>query len=167
MAASVIRVLLICFISLAYSDDFLPYGWTQSGFKHFCFEDILRCFSDGFLPGNSRREFSRIGSHMVIKWQELSSLVVFQPLSKQAKHGTTCLLLPSNPFVLDLTMHVHISSNPGPESNQEIISNLVGFYHHHSSQSSQRITYSSNELLLLRRFSSAHLPLHLVSVLKV
>ena len=59
MAASVIRVLLICFISLAYSDDFLPYGWTQSGFKHFCFEDILRCFSDGFLPGKSKRSFPK------------------------------------------------------------------------------------------------------------
>lgn len=40
MAASVIRVLLICFISLAYSDDFLPYGWTQSGFKHKISSDV-------------------------------------------------------------------------------------------------------------------------------
>ena len=64
-------------------------------------------------------------------------------------------------------MHVHISSNPGPESNQEIISKLVGLYHHHSSRSSQLITYSRNELLSLRRFSSACLPFHLVSVLKV
>ena len=82
MAAGVIRVLLIYFIILAYSDDFSPYGWTQSGFKHFCLEDIHGCFSDGFLLGNSGREFSLIGSHMVIKRRELSSLVVFQPRSK-------------------------------------------------------------------------------------
>ena len=63
-------------------------------------------------------------------------------------------------------MHVDISSNPGPESNQEIISRLVGLYHHHFSRSPQRIAYSRNELLSLRRFSSARLPFHLVSVLK-
>ena len=52
MAAGVVRVLLIYFIFLAYSDDFSPNGWTHSGFNHFCFEDIHGCFSDGFLPGN-------------------------------------------------------------------------------------------------------------------
>ena len=153
-------------VILSYSDDFSPQGWTQSGFKHFYFEDIHGCFSYGFLPGNSGREFSLLGSHVVIKRRALSSLVVFQPWSKQAKHGTTCLVLPSKPFVMDLTVHVDISSNPGPESNPEIISRLVGLYHHHSPRSPQLITYSRNELLSLRHFWSARLSFHLVSVLK-
>ena len=72
--------------------------WMDSGLNHFCFEDIHGCFSDGFLPGNFGREFSLVGSHVVIKRRELSSLEVFQPLSKQAKYGTTCLVLPSKPF---------------------------------------------------------------------
>ena len=84
---------------------------------------------------------------------------------KAGKHGTTCLVLPSKPFIMDLTVHVDISSNPGPESNQEIVLRLVGLYHH-SSRSPQLITYSRNELLSLRRFSLARLPFHLVSVLK-
>ena len=150
---------------LAYSDDFSPYGWTHSGFNHFCFEDIHGCFSDGFLPDNFRREFSLVGSHVVIRRQELSSLEVFQPCSKQAKHGSTCLVLPSKLFVMDLTVHVDISSNPGPESNQEITSRSVGLYHH-SFRSPQLITYSRSELLSVRRFSPARLPFHLVSVLK-
>ena len=112
MAAGVIRGLLIYFIILAYSYDFLPYGWTHSGFNHFCFEDIHGCLSDGFLPGSFGREFSLVGSHVVIKRRKLSSLEVFQPWSKQVKHGTTCLVLPSKPFVMDLTVHVDISSNP-------------------------------------------------------
>ena len=165
MAAGGIRALFIYLIILAYSDVFLRYGWTHSAFKHFCFEDMHGSFSDGFLLRNSGREFSLVGSHVVIKRRELSSLEVFQPSSKQAKHGTTCLVLPSKPFVMDLTVHVDISSNPGPESNQEIISRLAGLYHP-SSRPSQLITYSRNELLSLRRFSSVRLPFHLVLVLK-
>ena len=34
---------------------------------------------------------------------------------KQSKHGTTCIALPSRLFVIDLTVHVDISANPGPD----------------------------------------------------
>ena len=110
-------------------------------------EDIHGFLSDGFPPGKSRREFSLVGSHVAIKRRELRSLEVFQPWSKQAKHGTTCLVLPSKPFVMDLTVHVDISSNPGPESSQEI------YYHHHpehySSRSQQLITYSTEKRIVV------------------
>ena len=122
MAAGVLRVLLIYFIFLAYSDDFLLYESTHSGCNHFCFEDIHGCFSDGFLPRNFGCQFSLVGSHVVIRQRELSSLEVLQPCSKHAKHGSTCLVLPSKPFVMNLTVYVDISSNPGPDSNQEIVS---------------------------------------------
>ena len=118
------------------------------------------------VSGNFGREFSLVGSHVVIKRRVLSSLEVFQPCSKQAKHGTTCLVLPSKPFVMDLTVHVDISSNPGPESNQEITLRSVGLYRHHLSQSPQLITYLRNKLLSLRRFSPARVPFQPVSVLK-
>ena len=36
-------------------------------------------------------------------------------LIKQSKHGTTCIALPSRLFVIDLTVHVDISPNPGPD----------------------------------------------------
>ena len=94
------------------------------------------------------------------------ALEVFQPCSKQAKHGTNCLVLPSKPFVMDFTMHVDISSNPGPEFNQEISSRLVGLYHHHSSRSPQLITYSTNKLLSLWHFLPARVPFQLGSALK-
>ena len=78
-------------------------------------------------------------------------------MSKQAKHGTTCLILPSNPFVLDLTMHVHISSNPGPESNQEIISNLVVLIF--QAASTQDTSHMISACLLNRLFAArCHLP---------
>ena len=92
MAAGVVRVLLIYFIFLAYSDDFLLYGSTHSGCNQFCFEDIHGCFSDGFLPRNFGCQFSLVGSHVVIRRRELSSLEVLQPCSKHAKHGSTCLV---------------------------------------------------------------------------
>ena len=63
-------------------------------------------------------------------------------------------------------MHVDISSNPGPESNQEITSSSVRLYHHHSSRSPHLITYSRIELSSLRRFSPARVPFQLVSVFK-
>ena len=34
---------------------------------------------------------------------------------KQSKHGTTCIALPSRLFVIDLTVHVDILANPGPD----------------------------------------------------
>ena len=49
-------------------------------------------------------EFSLVGSHVVKTRRELSSLEVFQPCSKQAKHGTTCLVLSYKPVVMDLTI---------------------------------------------------------------
>lgn len=58
MAAGVIRVLLIYFIILAYSDVFSPYEWTQSGFNHFYFEGIHGSFSDGLLPGHCGRNLA-------------------------------------------------------------------------------------------------------------
>lgn len=91
---------------------------------------------------------------------------MFQPCSKQAKHRSTCLVLPSKLLsCMDLTVHVDISLNPGPECNQEITSRSVGLYHH-SFLSPQLITYSRNELLSLRPFSKARLPFHLDAVLK-
>lgn len=71
MAAGVIRVLLIYFIILAYSDVFSPYVWTQSGFNHFYFEEIHGSFSNGLLPGHFGRKFSLVGSHVVIKRQDI------------------------------------------------------------------------------------------------
>ena len=66
---------------------------------------------------------------------------------------------------MDLTVYVDISSNPGPDSNQEIVSRSVGLYHH-SFWSPHVITYSRSELLSVRRFSPATLPFQLVLVLK-
>ena len=36
-------------------------------------------------------------------------------LIKQSKHGTTCIALRSRLFVIDLTVHVDMSANPGPD----------------------------------------------------
>ena len=77
MAAGVICVLSLYFIILAYSDVFSPYGWTQSGFNHFCFENIHEWFSDGFPMAIFGFEFSLLGSHVVKTRRDFSSLEVF------------------------------------------------------------------------------------------
>ena len=81
-------------------------------------KDIHRLNADGLLFGLFSCEYILpAAACVVIRRLNLEShFAVSFVLTKQTKHGTTCLALPSRPFVIDLTVHVDISPNPGPDA---------------------------------------------------
>lgn len=54
-----------------------------------------------------------------------SSTNLPSPISKSTKHGYVTLALPKCTFLVDLTVHMDIKANPGPET-QEIQENRIG-----------------------------------------
>jgi hypothetical protein len=68
-------------------------------------KDIHQLNADGLLFGLFSREYILpAAACVVIRRLNLEShFAVSFVLTKQTKHGTTCLALPSRPFVIDLT----------------------------------------------------------------
>ena len=88
---------------------------TYSVPKDFYSKDIHGLNADGLSLGLISREYILPVVCVVIRRHNLQShFAVSLELIKQSKHGTTCIALPSRLFVIDLTVHVDISPNPGP-----------------------------------------------------
>lgn len=93
-----------------------------------------------------------------------SSTNLPSPILKSTKHGYVTLALPERTFLVDLTVHMDIKANPGPET-QEIQKNRIGqLCLDLNSCTTGTIRYSRNELLNLR--SKHPISNHLHSVLK-
>ena len=94
-----------------------------------------------------------------------SSTNLPSPISKSTKHGYVTLALPKCTFLVDLTVHMDIKANPGPET-QEIQENRIGnrSCSDLNSRATGTIRYSRNELLNLR--SKYPISDHLHSVIK-
>ena len=75
-------------------------------------------------------------------------------ISKISKHGSTVLILPGRLFWLDLTIHMDIQCNPGPERLENSQINYLEPSDNSSrnlnSRASNAIKYSRSELLQLR-----------------
>ena len=75
-------------------------------------------------------------------------------ISKLSKHGSTVLILPGCLFWFDLTIHMDIQSNPGPErlENSQInqLQPLDNSFRNLNNRVSNAIKYSRSELLQLR-----------------
>ena len=80
-----------------------------------------------------------------------SSTNLPSPISKSTKHGYVTLALPKRTFLVDLTVHMDIKANPGPET-QENQENRIGNRPclDLNSRATGTIRYSRNELLNLR-----------------
>ena len=72
------------------------------------------------------------------------------PISRTTRHGTTVLALPSRVFWMDLTLHMDIEANPGPEEDAVATrreSSLESYLNYYATTT---IAYSRNQLLNLR-----------------
>ena len=87
-------------------------------------------------------------------------------LFKQGKHGITCLALPSSLFVIDLTVHVDISPNPGPDTQH--INSLIykETEDRHLPLKSRLTCYTRLELFSLKPSAPKRLPYLLALQLK-
>ena len=71
-------------------------------------------------------------------------------ISRTTRHGTTVLALPSRVFWMDLTLHMDIEANPGPEEDAVATrreSSLESYLNYYATTT---IAYSRNQLLNLR-----------------
>ena len=68
-------------------------------------------------------------------------------ISKISKHGSTMLILPGHLFWLDLTIHMDIQCNPGPE---RLENSQINHLQPSDNSSSHIIKYTRSELLQLR-----------------
>ena len=79
-------------------------------------------------------------------------------MTLSTKHGGTCLALPSKPFVMDLTIYMDISRNPGPTpvSSLGLKENCTRFGPSRSSSSIDlHIAYSKGHLYSLRKSAAS------------
>ena len=77
------------------------------------------------------------------------------------QQGSTCLVLPSRPFIKDLTMYLDVSSNPGPVKTREMIEHRKSL-----SPATRSINYTRSNLFSLKKCAPSWLPSQLVTVLK-
>ena len=116
MAAGHTSGLLTIFIIVVLFDCKTYSIRTYSVPKDFYSKDIHGLNADGLSFGLISREYILPVVRVVIRRHNLQShFAVSLVLIKQSKHGTTCIALPSRLFVIDLTVHVDISPNPGPD----------------------------------------------------
>jgi hypothetical protein len=91
---------------------------------------------------SSNRQFGYVSHNVICRRSQLySKFKIKFALVKQSKRGSTCLALPSKPFVMDLTMCMDVALNPGPEVRSKYISEL---------QKSRSINYSKPSLFFNR-----------------
>ena len=135
----------------SYSDE---YGLYKDG------HDINRFESALFQQVNIQR--TRLESQFTTSFA----------IVRTTKHGNTCLILPSKPFEIDLTICVDISSTPGPNflsqptvetvndtDNQHIqtqihLNTIAANYHNYN--------YSKTQLLAQRRYDTGYSPCQIV-----
>lgn len=112
------------------------------------------------MDGLPRNNYGLIAlcDHVVVKrsYYESKFKASFA-IYKVSKRGYTCILLPSMPFKIDLTICVDVSSNPGPEKQikpcEEKGFGNVNYASPCYCESISRIKYGSNDLHNIR-FSS-------------
>ena len=79
------------------------------------------------------------------------------PISRTTRHGTTVLALPSRVFWMDLTLHMDIEANPGPEGDavatrrKSSLEPYLNYCHHNNSLFKESITQSQIERFHLSR----------------
>lgn len=79
-------------------------------------------------------------------------------INLSTKRGGTCLALPSKPFIMDLTIYMDISRNPGPfpASYRGLKENCLRYYpSRFSSFVDSRIVYSKGHLYSLRKSAAS------------
>ena len=91
-----------------------------------------------------------------------TNLRICKPVVKNTKHGLICLALPSRVFTLDLTVHVDVEKNPGPEQKIHHFTKILSVFCTQSSggkfkrsvdlheYTQRRLTYSTDKLRSLR-----------------
>ena len=85
--------------------------------KDFLSKDLNRLSTEIIAAGDpvSKEIFHFVDYHVDFKRRDLAShYQTRRPSFKATKHGAVCLVLPSRVFVMDLTVFVDISRNPGP-----------------------------------------------------
>ena len=89
-----------------------------------------------------------------LKRIESSVHAINYSISKLSKHGSTALILPGRLFWIDLTIHMDIQCNPGPErlENSQInhLQPSDNSSRNLTNRASNAIKYSRSELLQLR-----------------
>ena len=89
-----------------------------------------------------------------LKRIEFSVHAINYSISKLSKHGSTTLILPGRLFWIDLTIHMDIQCNPGPERLKKSQINHLQLSDNSSrnlnNRASNAIRYSRSELLQLR-----------------
>ncbi len=80
--------------------------------KDFCLVNNQGLNADGYNSRQYQRDVSSLSYCVVVRRYRIQlNYNVSMGLFKQGKHGITCVALPSSLFVIDLTVHVHISPN--------------------------------------------------------
>ncbi len=88
--------------------------------KTIIYTDSYGLITDGLLPRIYERIF--FCNHVNIGRRNCeSNFKITLAFNKSAKHGSTCLALPSKPFVVDLTIYIDVESNPGPDTAEIIL----------------------------------------------
>ena len=76
---------------------------------------------------------------------------VSRSFTKTTKHGNITLALPSSIFWMDLTVHMDIHGNPGPDKDEIKLKDLASFCNTSlTPRTKEFITYSRKQLLDLR-----------------
>ena len=152
MAASQKRVLSILFVYFALFLLNTHPKYKGNGFRRLFLRDINGLLDDGY-PVWSYLQFIRL--KVGYKQESLPSKYgVSFPIYRSTKHGTVCLSLPASLFVMDLTICVDISRNPGPSEEFIHRQNLPSFSNPHrpcldAHTAQQKLNYSRMEMLSL------------------
>ena len=76
---------------------------------------------------------------------------ISRSFTKTTKHGNITLALPSSIFWMDLTVHMDIHGNPGPDKDEIKLKDLASFCNTSlTPRTKEFITYSRKQLLDLR-----------------
>jgi hypothetical protein len=85
------------------------------------------------------------------------------------KRGFTCLALPLRPFIIDLTVYMDVSPNPGPTELKETTKHGHRIYHVKSGilpSASHPIKYARSTLFSLKQCAPSRLSIPFATVLK-
>ncbi len=107
-------------IILNFSNQFLAFRLSRVIIKGNIYKDCYGLNAHGSISKIYESLFFGQNVNILRRKYESKYIVPFA-VNKQSKRGSICLILPSKPVKVDLTICVDVSPNPGPESSKESI----------------------------------------------
>ena len=113
------KILFVCYFTSSM--------WIYNDLNDY--QDSL-CYNGTGLPQQTHRQrryfteiYATIFKTSIKHFKGVSSTNLRSPISKSTKHGNVILALPERIFLVDLTAHMDIKANPGPETQENKIWN--------------------------------------------